>query len=99
MELKIKFSLILLVASDSKFSTQKIKRYIYCHQFSFQKKGQISRENNTMKNLPHSATIFCFGAVFHQFSKHLMPINTEYFSGQLLNHDATTSQNLGKSGR
>jgi hypothetical protein len=27
-----------------------------------------------------------------------MPINTEYISGQLLNHDATTSQNLGKMG-
>jgi hypothetical protein len=25
-----------------------------------------------------------------------MPINTEYFSGQLPYHDATTSQNFGK---
>jgi hypothetical protein len=42
----------------------------------FKKKGRISRENNTKKNLPHFATIFSCGAVFHQFSPVLTVFET-----------------------
>ncbi len=76
MELKIKFSFILLVASDSKkFNSENKKIYSVTNSL-LKKKSQISKENNTKKNLPHSATIFSCGAVFHQFSTVLRVFET-----------------------